>query len=139
MLRDEATSGVTSPDFYRTFAKSIYSTRETLRRFLAEARQRDHKRIAVYSAGVKASIMLNFAQLDQDFIDFAVDGNPAKHGLYLPGVHLRVYSPQELLERMPDYTLLLALDFVDEILEQQAEYRRRGGRFVIPVPELRVV
>ena len=139
MLQDESNSGLTSPDFCQAFAQKIHRTCEALRRFLTEAKDGQRKRIAAYSAGIKASTLLNLAQLDGQLIDFVVDGNPYKHGRYMPGVHLPICSPQELLEKMPDYTLLLALDFVDEIIEQQAEYRRRGGRFLIPVPALKVV
>jgi hypothetical protein len=110
-----------------------------LHQFLRRAKSKEGKRIAAYSAGIKASTLLNVAKLDEQLIDFVVDGNPHKHGRYMPGVHLRVEPPVALLERMPDYTLLLALDFVDEILEQQSEYRQRGGRFIIPFPKLKLI
>jgi SAM-dependent methyltransferase len=139
MLRDEAQSGMTSADFYRQFGRSIHSSAEELHQFLRRAKSKEGKRIAAYSAGIKASTLLNVAKLDEQLIDFVVDGNPHKHGRYMPGVHLRVEPPVALLERMPDYTLLLALDFVDEILEQQSEYRQRGGRFIIPFPKLKLI
>jgi SAM-dependent methyltransferase len=139
MLRDEAKSGMNSAEFYRRFGQSIRVSAEKLRNFLSHARSKEGKRIAAYSAGIKASTVLNVAELGKEFIDFVVDGNPHKHGRYMPGVHLRVESPAALLQRKPDYTLLLALDFVDEIVEQQSEYRQRGGRFIVPFPELRLV
>ena len=72
-------------------------------------------------------------------IDFVVDRNTYKQGRFLPGVHVPILAPELLLERQPDYVLLLTWNFADEILQQQAEYRQRGGRFIIPVPEVRVV
>lgn len=68
-----------------------------------------------------------------------MDRSTYKQGRYLPGVHLPIYPPAELQEAMPDYVLLLTWNFVDEILEQQMEHRRRGGQFIIPIPGVRVV
>jgi len=68
-----------------------------------------------------------------------VDKSKYKQGLYTPGTHIPVYSTEKLLEDMPDYTLLLAWNFADEILEQQKSYREKGGKFIIPIPDIKVV
>jgi hypothetical protein len=70
---------------------------------------------------------------------YIADRSPLKQGLYTPGMHIPVVPPERLLADQPDYVLLLAWNFTDEILEQQAEYRRRGGQFILPVPEVRIV
>jgi hypothetical protein len=68
-----------------------------------------------------------------------VDRSTYKQGRYMPGVRLPIYPPARLMTELPDFVLLLTWNFADEIMEQQAEYRRHGGRFIIPVPEPRVV
>ena len=82
---------------------------------------------------------LNFFQIGRETLEFVVDRSPVKQGLYMPGVHIPILPPETLLEEQPDYVLLLTWNFADEILEQQAEYRQRGGKFIIPIPELIVV
>jgi hypothetical protein len=77
---------------------------------------------------------VNFVGIGPDLVEYVVDRNVHKHGLFMPGTHLPIREPEMLLETMPDYLLLLAWNYRDEIAEQQAEYLRRGGRFIVPVP-----
>ena len=139
MLQEESRSGLNSPDFYRAFAQRVISARELLCNFLRELKNKRQTHLAAYGAGIKASILLNFSKLGKELIDFVVDINRYKQERFMPGVHLPIYSPQKLLDEMPDYVLVLSLDFVDEVLNQQAEFRKRGGRFIIPLPELEIL
>jgi hypothetical protein len=77
-------------------------------------------------------------EIGSDLVEFTVDRSTYKQGRYMPGVHLPIYSPEMLLEAQPDYVLLLTWNFADEIMVQQAEYRSRGGKFIVPVPEVRI-
>ena len=83
--------------------------------------------------------MLNVFGIGRESIDFIVDRSTVKQGRYTPGVRLPILAPEALLERRPDYVLLLSWNFADEILEQQSAYRAAGGRFIIPVPEPQIV
>ena len=97
------------------------------------------RRIAAYGASAKRSTLMNAFGIDGELVEFVVDRSDLKQGRFTPGNHLPIMLPQALLERRPDYVLLLTWNFADEILAQQDQFRRRGGRFIIPVPEVTVV
>jgi SAM-dependent methyltransferase len=137
ILDQERDWGVQDLRFYQSFGSKVQSLRESLLKLLHGFKLHG-SRIAAYGASAKGSTLLNFSRIDGGILDFVVDRSSAKQGLFTPGTHLPIYSPRKLLEAMPEYCLLLTWNFADEILEQQTEYRRRGGRFVIPIPEPRV-
>jgi hypothetical protein len=96
-------------------------------------------RIAVYGASAKGSTLLNYFGIGTETVEFVVDRSDYKQGRYTPGTHLPILPPEELAARRPEYTLLLTWNFAGEILSQQEEYRREGGRFIIPIPRVEVV
>jgi SAM-dependent methyltransferase len=137
LLSEEADAGLDRIDYYRDFAAQVTKLKTELRGLLTKLRK-DGKRLAAYGASAKGSTLLNCFGIGRDLLDFVVDRSTVKQGRYTPGSRLPIHAPETLLERMPDHVLLLTWNFADEILEQQAEYRRRGGKFIQFVPRLKV-
>ena len=137
LLDNEERWGLTGLDYYLRFAAAVADLRRTLLALLSDLRA-GGKRLAAYGAAAKGSTLLNCFGIGRDYLDFVVDRSPHKQGRFMPGVRLPIDAPSRLLRDRPDFVLLLTWNFADEILEQQAEFRQRGGRFIIPVPEVRV-
>lgn len=138
LLSDEKRRGLENFHFYKGFGERVEWLRDELVSLLYGLKDRG-SRIAAYGASAKGATLLNFCRLGRDVLDYVVDRSTVKQGLYTPGAHLKIYPPEKLLEDMPDYVLLLTWNFAGEIYEQQVEYRKRGGLFVVPVPFVRVV
>ncbi|HWO93874.1 MAG TPA: class I SAM-dependent methyltransferase [Dehalococcoidia bacterium] len=133
-LREEADAGLTHAAFYRDFAARVERTRDSLVQTVT-ALKAQGRRIAAYGAAAKGATLLNYTGIDSEIIDFVVDRNVHKQGRYMPGVRIPIADPCRLMEDRPDYVLMLAWNFKDEILNQQEAYRALGGRFIVPIPE----
>ena len=138
LLDEEAAWGVDNFNFYRDFGKKVGRLRAELVALLKRLKL-ENKRIAVYGASAKSTTLLNYFGIGKETIEYVVDRSTAKQGRFTPGTHLPIYAPEKLLEDRPDHTLLLSWNFADEILAQQRKYREQGGRFIIPIPELKIV
>jgi len=138
MLADEADRGVDRIDYYRRFADRVRATVRSLVALIGRLKAEGH-RVAAYGAAAKGTILLNYADLGPESIEFVVDRNTHKHGKFTPGKHIPICDPAELLTRRPDYVLLLVWNFKDEVLQQQQAYRDAGGQFIIPIPEPEIV
>jgi nucleoside-diphosphate-sugar epimerase/SAM-dependent methyltransferase len=138
MLAEESRLGIDSYGFYADFAERVESFRSSARQLLGGLKH-DGKRIAAYGAAAKGTIMLNFLGLNNGTLDYVVDKNTHKHGMYMPGVGLCVCDPVRLLEDQPDYVMILPWNFRQEIISEQSQYSSAGGRFIVPIPRLEVV
>jgi SAM-dependent methyltransferase len=137
-LAAEASSGLTSIAYYEGFGKRVAAIKAQLLRLLGDLRSAG-KTIAGYGAAAKGSTLLNYAGVGRDLVEFVVDRNVHKHGMHMPGTHQPILHPDALQERMPDYVLLLAWNFKDEVVAQQQAYVDAGGRFIVPIPSPEVV
>lgn len=138
MLVEEERAGVCRTEFYEGFAARAAELRDRLVALLREIKTRGG-RVAAYGASAKGTTLLSYCRIGRETLDFVVDRSTFKQGRYTPGTRLPIYPQEKLLEEMPDYVLLLTWNFAEEILGQQESYLKRGGRFIIPVPEPRVV
>jgi hypothetical protein len=138
LLGEERTRGMDGPGFYRGFAERVLELKDRLRALLGRLKADGH-RIAAYGAAAKGSTLLNTFGIGTETLEFVVDRSTHKQGLFMPGVRIPISAPARLVEEMPAYTLLLTWNFADEILRQQEEYRRRGGKFIVPIPDVRVL
>lgn len=124
--------------YFQGFADGVERVCRSLVSLLGDLKSQGH-RLAAYGAAAKGAVLLNACGIGTETLDYVVDRSAYKQGRFMPGVHLRVVAPERLAQDMPDEVLLCTWNFADEILAQQAEYRSRGGRFVIPIPGPRIV
>jgi hypothetical protein len=137
-MRDqELKDGVNLLETYASFGEKVQETKRKLLEFLIDAK-RAGKKIAGYGAPGKGNTLLNYCGIRTDFLDYTVDRSPFKQGKFLPGTHIPIFSPENIVKAQPDYVLILPWNLKDEIMKQLAFIREWGGKFVVPIPELKV-
>jgi len=133
----EIDAGLDLVETYITFGEKVKETKRKLLSFLLAAKV-EGKSIVGYGAPAKGNTLLNYCGIGRDFIDYTVDRNPHKQGLFLPGTHIPIYDPNKVRETKPDYLLILPWNLKEEIMEQMSFISEWGGQFVVPIPEVQV-
>ena len=134
----EIKKGLNKETAYRKFAERIEKLKEDLVNLLQKLKS-ENKKVIGYGAAAKGNTLLNYYNIGPDLIEFIADLSPMKQNKFTPGTHIPVYSPEKIYESKPDYMLILAWNFTDEILKQQLKFKEMGGKFIIPVPEVKIV
>jgi hypothetical protein len=135
---DEAESGTVSRATLHDFARRVRAERDALRSMLLRLK-REGKSVAAYGAPAKGNTLLCYGGITRDLIAYTVDRSRLKIGLHLPGSHIPVLAVEHIFEEPPDYLLILAWNFAAEIMKDLEQYRQGGGKFILPVPEPRIV
>ena len=138
MLNMEKEMGLDKKETYISFSKRSEAVRKKIVTLLTELNS-SNKRVVAYGAPAKGNTLLNYCGISTRLIEYTVDKSPYKQGLYTPGARIPVYHPDKIIQDMPDYVFLLAWNFAEEILDQQKTYREKGGKFIIPIPEVRIL
>lgn len=134
----EVAAGMNRIATYTNFSEQVMESKRKLLELLICLR-REGKRVAAYGAPGKGNTLLNYCGIRTDFIEFTVDRNPYKQGRFLPGTHIPIYPVEQIRSRRPDYILLLPWNLKDEIVAQLDYAREWGAKFIVPIPQARVL
>ncbi|HEX2721699.1 MAG TPA: class I SAM-dependent methyltransferase [Gemmatimonadaceae bacterium] len=137
-IQREREAGLFEKSTYDAVATRTGEIRTTLVKMLRQLKEGGAK-LAGYGAPAKGNTLLNYCAIGTDLLDFLADRNPLKHGRYSPGMHIPILPAEHIAEASPDYLLILAWNFADEIMTQQAAFQAAGGKFILPIPEPRIL
>jgi len=138
LLKLEESCGINRPETYLKFGNEVAQLRDSLRKKILEIKSK-RKSVVGYGASARGNILLNYCGIDGETLDFIVDSTPYKQGLLAPGSHIPIVPEEAINNVQPDFALILAWNFAEEIMEKQSKYLEQGGKFIIPVPDVRVV
>ena len=138
MIQEEEVFEPHQPRTFKNFMERLVTLKKELSEKLKELKA-NGARIAAYGASAKGTTLLNYFEIGRDMIDFVVDRSPAKQGKFTPGTQLEIFPPSKLIEEEITHALLLTWNFADEIIAQQKEFIGKGGKFVIPLPQVQIV
>ena len=123
---------------YQNFSDIIKKKRKELQKTLEEIKK-DHKKIIGYGASGRGTILLNYCNIGKNILDYVVDDSPSRQGLLIPGKHIPILSSSVIEKDNPDYILTIAWNYDKEIIAKEQEYLKKGGKFIIPLPEVKII
>ena len=135
---EEMKNGFDKIETYQKISKNVLKLKNELISLLKKIKS-EGKKIAGLSASAKGNILLNYFGINENYLDFIVDTTEAKQGLYTPGAHLLVYPQEKIFNEKPDFVLILCWNLTDEIIEKLKDYHNAGGKFIIPIPEIKII
>lgn len=138
VFKKEKSLGLGKKETYLNFAQKVKKNKKGLRSLLLKLK-RENKKIVGYGAPAKGNILLNYFRIGNEILDYIVDASPLKQGLYTPSAHIPIYSPDKLKKDRPDYLLLLAWNYADFILNKERDLRKKGVKFIIPIPKIKII
>lgn len=140
LVKQETDSGFDKIETYKKIGENVGKLKEELINLLEKYKQ-EGKKIAAYSAPAKGNILLNYFGINSNYLDFIVDKSKAKQGFYTPGTHLLVYPLEKIYQEKPDYLLVLCWNIADEVINmpELKDYRDCGGKFIVPVPAIKIL
>lgn len=137
-LKKEKQLGLTDADAYFGFSDKVVKNAERVKEMLVLLKQQK-KKIVGYGASAKGNTLLNYFGIGNNILDYIVDTTPLKQDLYSPGTHIPVVHPDKIKKETPDYIFILAWNYADAIIEKEQALREKGVKFIIPVPEVRII
>jgi methylation protein EvaC len=139
MIKYEEDKGFDKVETYSKYAEKVAKTRTHLLDMLKSLKS-EGKTIIGYGASGRGTIIMNYCGIDNRYLDYVVDDAPAKQGFYTPGTHVPIKSWNYAKEaKLPDYAVLFAWAFTDEVIKKRQDYLQQGGKFIIPLPEVRII
>ena len=138
ILKEEEEFGLMQMDIYSNFQKKVSDVKNNLLSFLIEKKKKDEL-VAGYGAAAKGNTLLNYAGVKPDLLSFVCDAAPSKQQKFMPGSHIPIFPPSEMIIKKPKWILILPWNISEEVLEQQKVLKEYGGQFLVAIPELSVV
>jgi len=137
-LQAEEDAGLYQDMMYDAFANRVTRLKEIVRKKLLQLK-RQNKSIVGYGAAAKGNVLLNYFNIGPRLIDYLVDSTPYKQGRFTPGKHVPIFAETKILQTQPDYVILLAWNFAEEIMKKNKDYIKNGGKFIVCIPEFQLL
>ena len=138
IIINERAQGFDKFKTFSNFGNRVSRNKTELRRLLLSLKQKN-KTVVGYGASGRGTVLSNYCILSKQLLDYVVDDSPFKQGLYTPGMHLLIYPSDKLDQDKPDYALLFAWSFLDEIKKRNKQYLKNGGKFIVPLPKVKII